>query len=203
MCETCRKIDEAIKSPENSTNTVYISHYFLILLNERWSPHTYRSAILSIRHIGVQGQYGNEGLEEKESQELKLLRISMTDTLIELAKKNNLNLMKRNGFPLIDCLTRPATHTDLDLLPSYEGQIRVHNSIFPQYLNAGLDPGKIELEARTMWPEPFSAKPIVCTLQGTTLGDAVVMPEELRKQLVNDIKSMFLQNLKRYKSKND
>lgn len=163
---------------EKGEDVIHEEDVMVAVLNGRWSPHLFRTAVVPKRHIGDKGTYGLQCLDMEEKADYSLLRRIATDAIIHAAKSTGNKLKTREGQPLIDCLVRPSYHPSADLIPHYEGPAKLGEYVFPRYVGAEIEAGSSGVT---------HASVIVASFPKSE-AEKLTMPKDLRRKTVSVLK---------------
>ncbi|UCG95656.1 MAG: hypothetical protein JSV92_01240 [archaeon] len=176
---------------DDQTDLIYDGDFFSLYLNQRVSPHLFRTAIVPYEHCIEKGKYGLECLSKKERDEYRNLKMGATDAIIMAAKKTENVLKEREGQPLIDYLVRPSVHPSGDLIPQYEGMPKLEVKKLGRVFNFPVY-GTINLRHFGS----FNLTPpdaIVGSFPKSNEG--LIMPEEVREEQVRLLKKRLRKRL--------
>ena len=176
ICSMCA--DVINEATADSKNIVCRTKLFVVTINPRWSPHLGRVAIAPVRHIGHDGVYGMESLNEEERLELSRLRKDVTDSIVKAF--NHFGISQREGCVHIDAIVRPSLHPSLDLFPTYDNAPKYKDWTFPSYKKVELEIGSAHANVKK-----------ISTVLASFSDPSLIMPPELRKLIENDLRSFL------------
>jgi hypothetical protein len=174
ICGMCTDVINQVTA--DPKNIVCITKLFVVTINPRWSPHLGRVAIAPVRHIGPDGVYGMELLDENERLELSRLRKDVTDSIVKAF--SHYGISRREGCAHIDAIVRPSLHPSLDLFPTYDQAPKYKDWTFPSYK-------KVELEIGSANKNLKKVPTVLASFSDPTL----LMPPELRSSIANDLRT--------------